>query len=119
MSPSASGEDEVVEQTTTDEPSPIGLDAAEATVEVVPKAEPFMGFDPAPTPDEPSPAAGDDRFPLADPGEFYSGLWSGLPLFKCPYCLFTSLEGSGAIEIHILTKIEQGSQSHRAALEKR
>ena len=59
-------------------------------------------------------------FPLAEPGEYYVGLWSGLPNYKCPYCHYATLEGSGAVELHILAKIDQGGPQaarHLKALE--
>lgn len=59
-------------------------------------------------------------FPLADPGQYYVGLWSGLPLFGCPYCPYTSLAsdgGDGQIELHILYRIDAGDIKHRKALE--
>jgi hypothetical protein len=61
----------------------------------------------------------DDKppFPLAEPGEYYIGLWSGLPNFGCPYCGYATLDGSGAVEIHILSKIDQGNLKHLVALD--
>lgn len=59
-------------------------------------------------------------FPLADPGQYYVGLWSGLPLFGCPFCPYTSLAsdgGDGQIELHILYRIDAGDIKHRKALE--
>lgn len=87
------------------------LAQAEATVEVV-ESEPKT----APAEPEPTPTAV-DPFPLADPGEYYVGLWSGKPNYGCPYCLFATLEGNGRVELHILEKIDQGSIRHQKALE--
>lgn len=59
-------------------------------------------------------------FPLADPGQYYVGLWSGLPLFGCPFCPYTCLEsdgGDGQIELHILYRIDAGNEAHRKALD--
>lgn len=63
------------------------------------------------------PTTTDDRFPLADAGPYYDGLWCGIPNYKCPYCMFATLDGTGAVEIHILELIDQGSERHQAALE--
>lgn len=68
---------------------------------------------------EETPTGEEAPFPLADAGEYYDGLWAGHPNYKCPYCSYATLEGSGAVEIHILTRIEQGSKRHQAALSKK
>lgn len=89
-----------------DRPEETGLEGAQATLSA-----------PVPEPEAaPAPAANDERFPLAEPGEYYSGLWSGIPNYSCPYCMYATLEGSGAVELHILERIEQGSERHQAAL---
>lgn len=88
-----------------------------------PELEPVLEAEPEPepeaTPVEVKHPAADDAppFPLADPGEYYIGLWSGLPNFGCPYCGYATLSGSDAVEIHILSKIEQGHTRHLKALE--
>jgi hypothetical protein len=56
-------------------------------------------------------------FPLAEPGEYYIGLWSGHPNYGCPYCSYATLSGSGAVELHILSKVDQGNPRHLKALE--
>lgn len=61
--------------------------------------------------------ANDAPFPLADPGDYYEGLWCGIPNYKCPYCIFATLEGSGAVELHILSKIDIGDPRHMKAME--
>jgi hypothetical protein len=64
------------------------------------------------------PAAGDEpAYPLAEPGDYYIGLWSGLPNYGCPYCGYATLEGSGAVELHILARVDQGDERHLKALE--
>jgi hypothetical protein len=50
--------------------------------------------------------------------EYFIGTWSGKPLHGCPYCPWTTLEGSGAVELHVLSKIDSGDLPHRAALER-
>jgi hypothetical protein len=61
-------------------------------------------------------------FPLADAGKYYDGMWSGIPNYKCPYCHYAVLgrtpeRGDGAIELHILTRIDTGDPRHLKALE--
>jgi hypothetical protein len=56
-------------------------------------------------------------FPLAEPGEYYIGLWSGLPNYGCPYCGYATLSGSDSVELHILAKVDQGNSKHLKALE--
>ena len=64
------------------------------------------------------PSADDNPpFPLAEPGEYYIGLWSGKPNYGCPYCGYATLDGSGSVEIHILSKIDQGNLKHLVALD--
>lgn len=64
------------------------------------------------------PAAGSEPpFPLAEPGEYYIGLWSGLANYGCPYCSYSTLDGSGAVELHILAKADQGDLRHLKALD--
>lgn len=58
-----------------------------------------------------------EPFPLADPGEYYNGLWNDLPNYKCPYCMYATLSGDYAVEMHILAKVEQGHPRHMSALE--
>ena len=66
------------------------------------------------------PAAGSEPpFPLADPGEYYIGLWAGKPNYGCPYCSYATLAGPGAVELHILARIDQGHPKHLKALELR
>jgi hypothetical protein len=66
------------------------------------------------------PAAGDGTpFPLAEPGEYYIGLWSGKPNYGCPYCGYATLDGSSVVELHILAKVDQGNPRHLKALELR
>lgn len=62
-------------------------------------------------------AAPGTPFPLAEPGAYYIGLWSGKPNYGCPYCGYATLEGSGAVELHILNKIDAGERRHQKALE--
>jgi hypothetical protein len=85
-----------------------------------PKVElvPEVSLTPAPAaPAQPPPVVGGKPpFPLAEPGEYYIGLWSGLPNYGCPYCGYATLDGSGAVEIHILSKIDQGNPKHLVAL---
>lgn len=64
------------------------------------------------------PAAGDEpKYPLADPGDYYIGMWGKLPNYGCPHCGFATLKGTGDVEIHILTMIEIGDLKHQKALE--
>jgi len=64
------------------------------------------------------PAAGTEPpFPLAEAGEYYIGLWSGLANYGCPYCSYATLDGSGAVELHILAKADQGDLRHLKALD--
>ncbi len=50
-------------------------------------------------------------------GEYYIGLWYDKPNYGCPYCSFSTIEGSGAVELHILSEIDSGKLTHMAALE--
>jgi hypothetical protein len=78
----------------------------------MPELEPELEPEPAlPAVDEESP------FPLADPGEYYIGLWANYPNYGCPYCMYTTIEGSGAVELHILTRLDQGSVTHLKVLD--
>lgn len=65
----------------------------------------------------PKAAGSGEPFPLAEPGEYYIGLWSGLPNYGCPYCSYATLQGPGAVELHILARIDQGNIKHFKALE--
>lgn len=99
----------------------------ETTATDLPKDEPGAASEPetpkpaleteqgeaAPPPAVPTPADP----PLAEPGEFYVGLWCGIPNYGCPYCLYRTLEGSGAVELHILEKIGRANPRHMKALE--
>lgn len=79
---------------------------------------------PAPTPiaePEPEPP---EVFPLADAGPYYIGMWGEYPNYGCPYCLEAHLadtpeQGTGIIELHILSKIDQGDVRHMEALNKK
>lgn len=66
------------------------------------------------------PAAAEGELPAlpdgADP-EYYIGLWGKTPLYGCPYCTYSSIQGSGAVEFHILAKLDTGDLAHRKALE--
>lgn len=55
----------------------------------------------------------------ADPemGQFFIGRWFGKPNYGCPYCTFSTLDGTGAVELHILSKIDSGDIKHRAYAE--
>lgn len=94
-----------------------------ATVSLKPKAttpvEPEVEEPtPAPAIVQTHPSADDGPpFPLAEPGEYYIGLWSGKPNYGCPYCGYATLSGSDAVELHILSKIDQGHPRHLKALE--
>lgn len=81
---------------------------AEAQPEAEPEPEPAAKVHPA--------AGSEEPYPLADQGPYYIGLWSGKPNFGCPYCSFATLQGSGAVELHILEKIDQGNARHMPAL---
>lgn len=50
-------------------------------------------------------------------GEFYIGMWNSYPNYGCPYCFYSSIDGSGDIELHILSKIDSGDINHRKYLE--
>lgn len=32
---------------------------------------------------------------------YRSGEWDGIPNYKCPYCLYATIEGSHAVQVHI------------------
>jgi hypothetical protein len=57
------------------------------------------------------------KFPLAEPGDYYIGLWSGKPNYGCPYCGFATLDGPKAVEVHIESKVNQGNKRHPEILE--
>lgn len=92
--------------------SPVDDDDMMATMSVASK-EPEPEAEPVKAQSQPEK---EEPFPLADPGEYYIGLWSGIPNFGCPYCGFATLQGSGAVEIHVLERIEQGNARHMEAL---
>lgn len=77
-------------------------------VETQPKVE-VRRRHPSADPNEP--------FPLAEPGEYYIGLWSGLPNYGCPYCPYATLDGPGQVELHILAMVDAGNPRHMKALE--
>lgn len=82
-----------------------------------------------PSTDEPSgppptEAEADAPFPLADAGPYFIGMWGDYPNYGCPYCLEAQLadspeQGTGIIELHILSKIDAGDVRHMAALDKK
>lgn len=68
-------------------------------------------------PEASQPAVEGEKFPLADAGEYYTGMWGDYPNFGCPYCMFATLDGNGAVELHILERVDQGNEAHMKALE--
>jgi hypothetical protein len=52
-------------------------------------------------------------------GEYFIGLWNGIPNFGCPYCSFSTIEqgGNGLVELHTLAMIDSGELKHMAALQ--
>jgi hypothetical protein len=55
----------------------------------------------------------------AEPSEPYRvGEWSGRPNYGCPWCSYKTIEGSGAVELHILATLDRGDTRHLPALEK-
>lgn len=94
------------------------LEGATATVEKAPAAPAAPDDDRAVSPPEPPADSGPKPFPLADAGEYYIGLWSDrVPMWGCPYCTFTTSEGSNTIAWHIFDKADQGNKRHVPALE--
>lgn len=58
----------------------------------------------------------EETLPKAEPYRVED--WCGKPNYKCPYCSFSTLSGSGAIELHILAEIDRGVKvRHLQALE--
>lgn len=49
-------------------------------------------------------------------GEFFIGLWGDKPNFGCPYCYYATIEGAGAVELHIMDKVNAGDIPHRESL---
>jgi hypothetical protein len=67
------------------------------------------------------PSAAVNETPVAPEGvdpEYFIGMWAkGIPLYGCPYCPQSTIDGPGDIELHILAKIDAGDFNHRKALE--
>jgi hypothetical protein len=50
---------------------------------------------------------------------YREGSWAGHPNYKCPYCAYATLNGSDDVELHILSRLEQGDSRHLPALDKK
>lgn len=44
--------------------------------------------------------------------EFFIGFWNDKRNYGCPICTFSTLEGPGTVEFHILRKIDAGDSKH-------
>src|SRR5664279_477044 len=64
-------------------------------------AETLAEVDPPAWSGHPSAEKGVPRFPLAEAGQYYIGLWCNLPNYGCPYCSYATIEGPDAVELHI------------------
>lgn len=73
---------------------------------------------PAPSSVHPAAAPGFEEADVnPEMGQFFIGMWYTKPNYGCPYCAYASIEGSGDVELHILSKIDSGDIKHRVYLD--
>lgn len=84
----------------------------------VPAVEPEVESEPEPEPEalkriHPSAVLGyvPTRVEIGD-DEFFIGYWGKQRLYGCPYCPYSTTDGNGFVDVHVLSKADAGEARH-------